>query len=67
MEPGSGLTDFVVALGLVMVIEGALYAAAPSFMKALLAKVIAVPDTTFRYSGLAALVLGVAIVWVVRG
>jgi uncharacterized protein YjeT (DUF2065 family) len=67
MEGASGLDDLVVALGLVAALEGALYAAAPGFMKEVLARAAEVPDNTLRWGGLVALVLGVALVWAVRG
>lgn len=67
MEGSSGLGDLVVALGLMVALEGALYAAAPGFMREVLARAAELPDTTLRRGGLAALVLGVAIVWMVRG
>ncbi|MDK9697252.1 MAG: DUF2065 domain-containing protein [Siculibacillus sp.] len=67
MEGSSGLGDLVVALGLMAALEGALYAAAPGFMKQVLSRAAEVPDTILRRGGLAALVLGVVIVWAVRG
>ncbi len=67
MEGASGLDDLVVALGLVAALEGALYAAAPGFMKDVLARAAEVPDNALRWGGLVALVLGVAMVWAVRG
>jgi len=67
MEPGSGLGDLAAALGLMLALEGALYAAAPGFMKNVLSRAGEVPDGTFRWGGLAALALGVVIVWAVRG
>ena len=67
MEGTSGLGDLVVAIGLMAALEGALYAAAPSFMKTVLSRAAETPDNALRRGGLAALVLGVALVWAVRG
>jgi uncharacterized protein YjeT (DUF2065 family) len=67
MNETSGLGDLAVALGLVAALEGALYAAAPGFMKDVLARAAQVPDNLLRWGGLAALVLGVVTVWAVRG
>lgn len=67
MTTGSGLGDLAAALGLMLALEGALYAAAPGFMKDVLSKAGEVSDNTLRWGGLAALVLGVAVVWAVRG
>ena len=60
------MTDFVTALGLVLVIEGALYAMAPAVAKIMMRQGIAASDTVLRRCGLLALALGVAIVWLAR-
>jgi uncharacterized protein YjeT (DUF2065 family) len=60
------VTDLVAALGLVLVIEGGLYAVAPSFAKLLMRQGIAASDNALRGCGLAVLALGVAVVWLVR-
>ena len=67
MEGTSGFTDLVVALGLMLALEGALYAAAPGFMKQVLSQAAEASDNTLRWGGLAALALGVGVVWVMRG
>lgn len=61
------MNDFFVALGLMAVLEGVLYAAAPASMKRALKQVLDLPDTTIRAGGITAMVLGVVIVWAVRG
>jgi len=60
------MEDFLVALGLVLALEGILYAAAPRTMKRLVAMLVTQPESAVRVSGLAAAILGVAIVWLVR-
>lgn len=60
------MEDLLVALGLVFVLEGLLYAAAPRAMKRAVATLVTQPETTVRVSGLAAAVIGVVIVWLVR-
>lgn len=60
------MTDFAAALGLVLVIEGALYAAAPSLGKLMMRQGLAASDNQLRICGLAALALGVGIVWLAR-
>ena len=59
--------DFVAALGLVLVIEGVLYAAFPAAMKRFVAAALQVPEGPMRGVGLAAAVLGLFLVWLVRG
>jgi uncharacterized protein YjeT (DUF2065 family) len=61
------MRDFLSALGLVLVIEGVLYAAAPEAMRRMMLAAQAVPPRLLRAGGLAAAALGVIIVWVVRG
>lgn len=61
------MTDFLVALGLMAVVEGVLYAAAPAAMKRALRHVLDMPDATIRIGGLAAMAIGVAVVWAARG
>lgn len=61
------MNDFIVALGLMAVIEGVLYAAAPTLMRKAVQQVLGLSDTHLRAGGLAAMVVGVVIVWAVRG
>jgi len=59
--------DLLTALALVLVIEGALYALFPTRMRELLVQVLEMPDHVVRRSGLVAVVLGVFLVWLIRG
>lgn len=61
------MTDFVVAIGLVLVIEGVLYALFPSAMQRMLADVLTRPPQLLRTGGLIAACVGVGIVWLARG
>jgi uncharacterized protein YjeT (DUF2065 family) len=63
----SSLIELFSALGLVLAIEGALYAAFPSFMRRVLSSIGMQPDQALRVGGLLALVTGVVIVWMARG
>jgi uncharacterized protein len=60
------MSDLVTALGLVLIIEGLVYAAAPARFKAMMARLEQIPDETLRMGGLIAVALGVAIVWLAR-
>jgi uncharacterized protein YjeT (DUF2065 family) len=60
------MDDLWAALGLVLVIEGVLYAVAPAGMKRMMAAAQAVPEGALRAGGLAAAILGVGIVWLAR-
>lgn len=61
------MTDFITAIGLVLAIEGTLYALLPGALKRMMAQAQNAPEQTLRLSGLAALAGGVLIVWLVRG
>jgi len=61
------MDDLVAALGLVLVIEGAVFALAPDHFKRKLATVLEQSPTLLRGVGLAAAVVGFAIIWLVRG
>ena len=61
------MSDLLVALGLVLVIEGLLWAAAPQLGLKLLAAAAQTPEQTLRVSGAAAVVAGVLVVWLIRG
>lgn len=60
------MSDFIVALGLVLVIEGVLYAAAPAFARRMAETAAATPDTMLRMGGLIAATIGLGIVWLIR-
>ncbi|MBO6815976.1 MAG: DUF2065 domain-containing protein [Rhizobiaceae bacterium] len=61
------MSDLFVALGLVLVIEGVLYAAFPGGMRNMIEQMGEMTDQNLRTGGIAALCIGVAIVWLVRG
>ena len=61
------MSDFIVALGLVFVIEGIVFAALPGPAKRALNSVMETPDNALRLVGLLSAVIGVIVVWLVRG
>jgi uncharacterized protein len=61
------MSDFIVAIGLVLAIEGLLYAAFPQAAKRIAANALATPDGTLRIAGVAFAILGVMLVWLMRG
>jgi hypothetical protein len=54
----------ILALGLVLIVEGLVYALAPSLVEDLLAALRDLPLETRRLVGLAALAVGMLLVWV---
>jgi uncharacterized protein YjeT (DUF2065 family) len=61
------MADFLVALGLVLVIEGLTFAAFPGAAKRALAALIETPDGNLRLAGLVSAIVGVLVVWALRG
>jgi uncharacterized protein len=61
------MTDFVVAIGLVFVIEGLLFAAFPEMAKKALQSVIEAPDQFLRIVGISSAAIGVVLIWLIRG
>jgi len=60
------MSDLIVALGLVLVIEGVLYALFPDAMRRMMAQVLEMPPSMIRGAGLTAAVVGLVLVWLVR-
>ena len=61
------MSDFLVALGLFLVIEGLVYALAPSFVRRMAEQLPLVSDRQMRTFGLVAVIVGVFVVWLIRG
>ncbi len=60
------MNDFIAALGLVLVIEGLVYAAFPGAVIKMLEAVKEWSPSTLRLGGVAAIAIGVFVVWLVR-
>jgi hypothetical protein len=61
------MLDFLAALGLFFAIEGIFLAAFPAGAKRTMATVLEMPDGPLRVAGIISAVVGVLIVWLVRG
>jgi uncharacterized protein YjeT (DUF2065 family) len=61
------MSDFIVAIGLVLTIEGLIFAAFPEAAKRMAANALQTPDASLRIAGVVSAVLGVMLVWLVRG
>lgn len=61
------MTDFLAALGLVFVIEGLIFAAFPEAAKRAMTSVLQTPDVTLRLIGIGSAIVGLVMVWLVRG
>ncbi len=60
------MNDLVVAIGLVLVIEGSLWALSPSLGRRLLQATADAPEQILRLAGLLAVTAGVLLVWFMR-
>jgi uncharacterized protein YjeT (DUF2065 family) len=56
----------LLALGLVLIVEGLVYALAPSLIDQMLVALAALPPEARRLMGLLALVIGLALVWAAK-
>jgi uncharacterized protein YjeT (DUF2065 family) len=61
------MSDFLAALGLFFAMEGLILAGFPAGAKRAMATVLETPDGTLRAAGVGSALLGVLIVWLVRG
>ena len=61
------MSEFLVALGLVFVIEGLLFATAPGAARRAAAAMVDAPEGTLRIVGVVSAVLGVIVIWLFRG
>ena len=60
------IAEFAIALGLVFVIEGLLYALVPGQLRRMLGMMRELSDDQLRVGGAAAIAFGLVIVWLVR-
>ncbi|MCC7426147.1 MAG: DUF2065 domain-containing protein [Alphaproteobacteria bacterium] len=61
------VSDLILALGLLLAVEGLLYAAFPGLMRRAIAQALLMPPDALRIGGLIAAIIGVGLVWFVRG
>ncbi|MGH6928078.1 MAG: DUF2065 domain-containing protein [Dongiaceae bacterium] len=67
MDSAGGWSDLVTALGLVLVIEGLLLALFPDGLKRMIAEIMMKPSQGLRVGGVVSAVIGVGVIWLVRG
>jgi uncharacterized protein YjeT (DUF2065 family) len=61
------MSDFLAALGLLLALEGLVFAAFPAAAKQAMASLLETPDGTLRTVGVVSALFGVFVVWLVRG
>lgn len=62
-----GMHELAIGFGLFLVLEGLIYAAFPSGVKNLARLVPEIPDHTLRNFGVVAMIIGVGLIWIVKG
>lgn len=61
------MRDFLTAVGLLLVLEGALYALFPGGMQRMMAQALELSPSVLRAAGAFAAVSGFVVVWLIRG
>ena len=61
-----GYGDLIVGFGMMLVLEGLLFAALPAWMRSAMKSVLSSPDNILRAVGLASAVIGLVLIWLVR-
>lgn len=64
---GPPMSDFIVALGLVFFIEGVVFSAFPGTSKRAMASALESPDSSLRAVGIVSAVIGILLIWLIRG
>ena len=60
------LSFALIGFGLILVVEGLIYAIAPEGMKKLLLRMVELPASTLRTAGLFSAIIGLALLWGVK-
>jgi uncharacterized protein len=58
--------DFLIGVGILLVIEGIMFAASPTWMRRAMKSALATPDNILRVVGIGSAVLGLILIWVIR-
>ncbi|WP_419798163.1 MAG: DUF2065 domain-containing protein [Terasakiella sp.] len=61
------MSDFFTAVGLAIALEGFLYALFPDGMKRMMMQILTLPSQNIRSAGITAALIGVTLVWLIRG
>lgn len=61
------MEELIVAFGLVLVIEGLLWAMIPLYALKMMEAMSKLPEASLRGGGVAAVALGVLVIWLARG
>ena len=59
-------SDFLVGIGILLVIEGLVFAAAPVWLKRAMKSALETPDQILRAAGIGSAVVGLFLIWLIR-
>ncbi len=58
--------DFLIGVGMLLVIEGLIFAAAPGWMRRAMESVLHTPDHILRLTGIGTAIFGLVMIWLIR-
>jgi hypothetical protein len=58
--------DFLIGVGILFVLEGLMFAAAPAWIKRAMRSALETPDSILRAAGIGSAVAGLILIWLVR-
>jgi uncharacterized protein YjeT (DUF2065 family) len=58
--------DFLIGIGILLVIEGLMFAATPTWIRRAMKSALATPDHILRVAGIGSAVAGLILIWFVR-
>jgi uncharacterized protein YjeT (DUF2065 family) len=58
--------DFLIGVGILLVLEGLMFAAIPAWMRGAMKSALATPDNILRLVGIGSAVVGLILIWAVR-
>lgn len=58
--------DFLIGVGILLVIEGILFLAVPGWMRRAMKSALASPDNMLRIAGIGSAIAGLLLIWLIR-
>ncbi|MDE2601405.1 MAG: DUF2065 domain-containing protein [Bradyrhizobium sp.] len=60
------VVDFLIGVGVLLVLEGVMLAASPAWMRRAMKSALAKPDNILRAVGIGSAVAGLILIWIIR-
>lgn len=61
-----GVQDFLIGIGVLLFVEGLLFAAMPEWMRKAMQSALTTPENILRIAGISSAVVGLVLIWLVR-